>query len=71
MRQGSRLSKLTVTYANRPRPQRGWYYPTDAFPPSREIELGVVMTKPWYSGLMPAKVKLDARADCLYFPEDD
>jgi hypothetical protein len=61
------LSSIAVRFDNAIKPL-GWFYPTDTAGPFKGLELGVALDKPWYSGFMPATVKVVARATCTYRP---
>jgi hypothetical protein len=61
------LSSLVVRFDDSIKPL-GWFYPTHTAGPFKGLELGVALDKPWYSGFMPATVKVVAPATCTYRP---
>jgi hypothetical protein len=61
--EGFQLTRIELRFPGAIKPH-GWFYPTDLSPPRKHVELGVVIDKPWYSGLLPSQIKVRARAYC-------
>jgi hypothetical protein len=46
----------------------GWFFPTDAHPPSKRVELAFGLERPVFTFALGKTVVIKARARCQYFP---
>ena len=49
----------------------GWFFPTDAHPPSKRVELAFGLERPLFTFALAKTLLIKARVQCQYFPHEE